>query len=174
MPPISRAYGERLYQLRPWCFTSRAALESSAYNIDWFVSELLQDSPEPYVLLEHAGHGVNSYALHFYKVDNHVGLFLQLPWGGLYGNRDEEVQSIRLEFLRIQQTTDTRSAIPELRRLVVVESGFHGSRWGWQDTTGSKQVSWSEIEPFSMVLPAVLAELDRRADERITQRGLGL
>ena len=46
--------------------------------------EAVKQDIEDYVLLAHAGHGVNSYAIHVFVVHGPLALFLQVPWGGVY------------------------------------------------------------------------------------------
>ena len=139
--------------MNPWCFSSRTNTTTSAYNIQSFIQELSETYIERYVIIEHAGHGANSYALHYYMVDDHYALFLQLPWGGIYSNRDEDTKRIRRSFRQawelveiVRKQTDSE-VTPTRRRLVVVESGFYESQCGWQMRKRTQEIEWLENVP---------------------------
>jgi hypothetical protein len=54
------------------------------YFLDTFVEELeagADGGPDDYLLLGHAGHGVESHAIHYYLVRAPLAVFLQVQWG---------------------------------------------------------------------------------------------
>ena len=134
LPPIPSALAARLHRLGNWHFGTRADAPNP-YNLAWFVQEV-QERPVPdYVVLGHGGHGVNSWALHYYLVYGPLALFLQNGWGGAYMDNDTTVQQMAERFtaaVSLIEATEAaqqrgRLALPE--RLVVVVSDFSGSRW---------------------------------------------
>ena len=48
-------------------------------------------------MLSHSGHGVNSYAIHYYLVQRPLRMFLQLGWGGVYDDAKEDAAKIQIQ-----------------------------------------------------------------------------
>lgn len=59
-----------------------------------YVGAGLSRTPRAYVLLAHAGHGINSYALHYYLVQRPLILFLQVGWGGAYAHEAKDAAAV--------------------------------------------------------------------------------
>ena len=63
--------------------------------VEKFIEEALSNPDREYVAVGHAGHGINSYAMHYFLVYGPVALFAQLPWGGAYMDSTETARVIR-------------------------------------------------------------------------------
>jgi hypothetical protein len=114
-----------------WCYATRE-VERWPYEIDAYADEARTDVPD-YALVAHAGHGVNSYAIHYFLVRGPLGLFVQAPWGGVYTAEDEAVATMR-EYFDLAKTLvraagDGLSPGRASDRLVVYVSDFYGSWW---------------------------------------------
>lgn len=97
LPPIPPELAPCVRRLGPWVYGTRAAapavadamsefvpLAGALYFLDTFVGELeagASGGPGDYLLLGHAGHGVESHAIHYYLVRGPLAIFLQLQWG---------------------------------------------------------------------------------------------
>lgn len=133
-PRIPEELGARLQELEPWVFSTRP-LPASPYEIRQFVEEVRSGVVDDYAVLAHAGHGVNSYALHYYLVRGTLALFLQLGWGGVYSDDVRDREHIRQCFLMVGKLLKaTGKTVPAKRmagsdRLLVVGSDLYGSEW---------------------------------------------
>jgi hypothetical protein len=74
LPFVPTEFARRFRERGPWCFASRQ-VRVGPYAFEHYVDEA--DAASDYVLIAHAGHGVNSYALHYYLVRKPFQLFLQ-------------------------------------------------------------------------------------------------
>lgn len=110
--------------------------EYSLYNVDDFVREVALDETPDYCLIGFAGHGVNSWAVHYYLVDGPLAVFLQVPWGGAYMDAARAATDFKEA---LAQTVRLRAGIgaaavrvPPGWRLLVVASGFSpAAGCGW-------------------------------------------
>lgn len=118
-------------QVGEWVFGTREDA-GNLYEFVAFVQEAATRNIDDYVLIGQAGHGIQSYAMHYYLVEGQLALFLQLAWGGAYGNHEEERATIAEQFALIPQlyAVAAESDLPEEYRLVVALSDLYGSRWG--------------------------------------------
>lgn len=116
--------------------------------VDSFVTELEQRAVDDYLLMGFDGHGIASQALHYYLVCGPLALFLQLNWANPFV--DEETSRRRIDgALGVAKSLydDIAKAVEKGRfslgqRLVVVESDFATSRWGW--THGTEPLTLKE------------------------------
>jgi len=113
-----------------WVFGTRTP-EHSLYDFFSFVQEAATREIDDYLLIGQAGHGVQSYAMHYYLVEGQLALFLQMAWGGAYGDNDADRAAIAEQFALISQLYNVvqESDLPPNARLVVALSDMHGSRW---------------------------------------------
>jgi hypothetical protein len=90
------------------------------------------------VVFGHAGHGVNSWAMHYYLVHGPLALLVQLLWGGAYTDHAAAAARIGLAFEACARLilADGLQRLPPRPRLVVVESDLHGRQVGWLDEHG--------------------------------------
>lgn len=158
LPPIPAELAGQLRELGPWLFGTRPGTPG-LYNLDWFVEEAA-GQPADYLLFGHAGHGLNSWAMHYYLVRGPLALFLQCAWGGAYMDRvtTTAVLAARLDLAEqlIQAAAAGRLALPE--RLVVVHSDFYGARWQLT-APGDEGETW---RTGPAALEEALAEIQRR------------
>ena len=93
-------------------FGTQAAREHCALteaDLDWFMTQ----APQGYAALGFWGHGVNSYAFYYTRVDAWSRVFVRLPFGGVYMDNQEASARIGrylpalFEFERRIQATTT-------------------------------------------------------------------
>lgn len=126
-----------ILQLQEGVFSTRSSL-MPIYNIIEFVQEILTHPVEDYVMFGFAGHGINSWAMHYYLVKKNLGAFIQLPFGGAMITDEEAVkdringtfQSVKYIADSIANASHAHLLSPE-KRLIIIESDFYGKGWGW-------------------------------------------
>jgi hypothetical protein len=130
-PPVPRELVERVRALAPGLVTTRRD-ELGPYELRPFLDELAGGSPEPYLLLGTAGHGIDAWAMHYYLVGAHLGLFIQLRFGGAYGDLERERARVASAFAVAEDLVlaPGLDRLAEGQRLVVVASDLAGWRWG--------------------------------------------
>lgn len=132
-PPIPAELADQGRQLGPWLFGTRPGTPS-LYHLDWFVEEAA-GQPADYLLFGHAGHGINSWGMHYYLVRGPLALFLQCAWGGAYMDRAASTTALAARLTLAGQLIKAAEAaclagrliLP--KRLIVVYSDFYGARW---------------------------------------------
>lgn len=94
LPPVSfHPLDERPSQESVF-FGSEAAREYTCLlqgDMDWFLTQ----APVGYAQIGFWGHGVNSFAFYYARVDEWSRVFLRLPYGGVYMDNDEAARQIR-------------------------------------------------------------------------------
>ena len=81
-PPLSERFAAALREENPHLFATRS-LEAGPYNLEIYSLEIEQESAVPdYAVVGFDGHGINSWAVHYYVVEGALALFIQLPWAG--------------------------------------------------------------------------------------------
>ena len=88
MPPIPASLRRRLVERGKWCFSTRP-IPVSPYDLTHYVEEVRAGGIKDYALVAHAGHGINSYAIHYFLVERRCRVFLKIGWGGIYMNGKE-------------------------------------------------------------------------------------
>jgi hypothetical protein len=83
LPPLHEHLAARLAAAADRVFASRQ-LAYGPYSLGPFLHELETGDPGEYAVVGFDGHGMNSWAAHYYLVQPGLALFLQLPWGGAY------------------------------------------------------------------------------------------
>lgn len=83
LPPIPVDLAPQLKERREWCFSTKP-LTLSPYAFEGYVHAGTGKGVRDFLVLAHAGHGANSYALSYYLVWKPLRLFLQLSLGGVY------------------------------------------------------------------------------------------
>ena len=122
----------RLAPLQEWVFGTRAP-STWLYEINQYIDEAVAGEIEDYILLGHAGHGTNSWAIHCYILYRGLALLLQVGFGGAY-MEPEETRAHLAEVLEQAGhliTAAQSHPAQDSRRMVVAVSDFYGSRWGW-------------------------------------------
>ena len=142
-PPIPPDLAPRVGVLAPWVFGTRA-LTRSLYGMEWFVQEAESQPVEDYLLFGHAGHGINSWAMHYYLVRDPLMLFLQLGWSGAEMDRDDTTRRIAVAWARAEtliravEEAQHTGRWDDTQHLFVVASDFSGSRWARRQTRRSE------------------------------------
>jgi len=148
LPDLEASQVAALRQLAEGAFSTRE-LAWSLYDFNRFVDELVTVPPAPYAAFGFSGHGFASQAVHFYSVDERMAFLVQLRWGAALG----EPEADRKRYHALLATARTLQGLaeaaaragrfPRAQRLVVAQSTFHGSRWGWTRTGAQPQWHWS-------------------------------
>jgi hypothetical protein len=129
LPPVPPALQRGFRERGPWCFSSRR-LTRSPYDM-----KALTEPVRDYVLVAHAGHGVNSYAMHYFLVQRPLRLFLQIGWGGVYMDRRQTTalvnRCVRLAAPLIAATADAQhqGRLDRETWPTVIASDFYGGAW---------------------------------------------
>jgi hypothetical protein len=120
---------------------------------------------DEYVVLAHAGHGVNSYAIQYYLVQGALAMFLHLRWGGVYSDAEADAAEIR-DCLSLADEIVAAVRVTERLRpgdqLKVVAATFYGSYWLPPGRKGQRNPG-DNYKPPAVVLAEVLRWL---TDER--------
>lgn len=130
-PTIPEELAAQLKELARWFFSTRTD-DNCPYRLQDYVREVEETQVEDYALLCHTGHGVNSYALHYYLVRGPLCMFLQLGWGGVYMDAEADAATIRDCFSmadRIVWAAQSAGRLQAGERLTVVGSDLCGSYW---------------------------------------------
>lgn len=109
-PAIPTDLANRLREHRPWVYATRP-LGVSPYDIRAYVDEATRQRVQPYAVLAHAGHGVNSYAIHYYLVIEGLRMFVRVGWGGSYMDDDIAAANVREAFALADQVLAAAQAV---------------------------------------------------------------
>jgi hypothetical protein len=154
-------------QLSPWVYSTRTDIPSP-YSIARFVEEVGTQPIADYVLLGHAGHGINYYAMHYYLVRGSLGMFLQIAWGGAYTDNDKAIEEMATAYTQAEQLVAAIEAaeLSASERLIVVISDFYGSRWTHLDGTKDPEAFHTDVnwQTDSDVLQKVLSIYAKEKD----------
>jgi len=155
-------------KLSEWVYGTRP-VAPWLYEIRKFVQGAGTEPVADYLLLGHAGHGIQSYAMHYYLVRGPLALFLQIGWGGAYLDKGKAARNMAARFAQAEeliQAVEVAQRQDRFRpgeRLIISASDFYGSSWtridGVLDEDSFYQSNWHENED---VLRAVLTEVRGR------------
>lgn len=131
-PAIPAPFRQRLGRHDRWLYATRPIGETP-YLIESYVDEVLSSRVPDYALLAHAGHGFNSYAIHYYLVHGGLCILVQVGWGGAYMGERETARQ-RETFAVCDDIVAAAARVPPGRipsgqRVIVVASSFYGGRW---------------------------------------------
>jgi len=92
LPPIPIKLLNKFTKIDEWWYSTilDESSDYNPYNFGQYVERLTKSIPSNFVLIAHSGHGVNSYALQYCLVLRPLIVHIQIAYGGIYGNRDEE------------------------------------------------------------------------------------
>lgn len=144
---------------------STGELPAPPYALEVHVAELLASTnPGDCAVLAIDGHGTQSWAFHFYLVSGPLALFVQLPWGGAYGDAATD----RAEIERVlawarplpQRLAELQQQgrLPPGQKLLVVLTRFSEPRWAWvrPPEAATEAITW---QPPAQMLSRIDAEL---------------
>ena len=130
-------------------------IESGLYTLEPFISELEQNPPKDYLLMGFDGHGTASWAMHYYLVYGPLAAFLQLSWANPFADIETSRRRVEGSLGLAESLIDCLNMaietgkVPREQRLLVVESDFTPSRWGWIDTEGTTELQQVQRALFS-------------------------
>lgn len=124
VPPVPEQFPATLRRLSPHAFAARE-LPWSPYEVAHWVSE--EGAPE-YLVVGHAGHGVNSYAVSYFLVQQHLRLFIQVGLGGVYMDGERSRRAV-CEAFSAAALLIGAAELATVRTLLVVATEFYGSHW---------------------------------------------
>ena len=130
-PMIPEKLAEDLKEQEKWLFSTRK-IQVSPYFLQQYVNELDKNDVKDYVVLSHAGRGINSYAIQYYLVHNNLKMFLHLRWGGVYINTQNAAADIQTCFSladKIVLTVESSEKLQTGSDLKIVCSDSYGSYW---------------------------------------------
>jgi hypothetical protein len=154
-PTIPADLAPQLKERDRWVFSTRPIREWP-YDLDYYVHEVQKKQVPDYALLAHSGHGVNSYAIQYYLVHGSLRMFLHLGWGGVYGDKEKDVATIRACFSKadkiVQAMVQGAAGFQTGEYLTVVGSDFYGSYWSPPGASrGRKEVKPNDVSPPEML-----------------------
>ncbi len=165
--PLPAVPPDLMAQMRPvheWLYATRA-LPADPYDVRTYLLEVGTGPVQEYAVLGQAGHGIQSYFMHYYLVHGPLALFLRCSWGGAYSNRAHDAGRIAHRFAEADALA---AALPALGlapgvRLVVSEEPGIGADWRLlaQPTDAERFVreSWqSDARGLTAVLEWVRAQ----------------
>lgn len=127
-PRLPENLANRLKGYGTWHYATRQ-VKVRPYNLGPFIDQALKPRIADYALLAHDGHGVNSYAIHYYLACGPLRLLLQLGWGGVYMERDAASRQIKDCFALADELVVESDVIPKTRPMIIVASEFSGCCW---------------------------------------------
>jgi hypothetical protein len=157
LPPIPETLRPDFKKRAEWCFASRP-VDISPYLFQNYVKQAQSGRISDYVLLAHAGHGINSYAIHYYLVNGPVRVFLQLAWGGVYTDKQKATGTVNECFELAGRLLTAFEKQEERERMLIAASDFYGSRWL---RSGREEANVSDNKPRE-ILKAVLESFATR------------
>jgi len=125
-PTIPEKLAEQLKEQSKWVF-STWPIDVWPYDLHYYVEEAEKSEVNDYAVLAYAGHGANSWAIHYYLVQDSLRMFLQLGWGGVYSNKDEDAALIRNCFSLADKIASVAKSVGPFQagnHLTVVVSNF--------------------------------------------------
>jgi hypothetical protein len=138
VPPVPQNFGDSLRQISPHTFATRS-LPWSPYLVEEWAAEAERGDVPDYLVIGHAGHGVNSYAVSYFLVHQNLQLFLQVGLGGVYMDGDQARRGVSAAFddaeALVLAAEKAASRCVGLAPMLVVATEFYGSRWA-QPTAG--------------------------------------
>jgi hypothetical protein len=135
-PEIPEDLAGRLKEQDDWVYGTRA-VEEPAYEFEYYMNELDDDSVQDYAILSHEGHGMNSYALQYYLSKGPLHMLLQLSWGGVYMEEPATTERVNRCFTLANEIM--RQTLDELKLadgdiMTILCSTLAG--WTWFATRG--------------------------------------
>lgn len=134
LPYIPPEMAGDIRQVGEWVYGTRSD-EPYLYHLPGFAAEVGTKPVADYLLFGQSGHGINSWAMHYYLVRGPLALFVQEGWGGAYGDRAEDSRTVAERFRQAETLVHAvnaawqRGAFQPDERLVVIASSFTGSSW---------------------------------------------
>jgi hypothetical protein len=168
-PPIPSELSPNLKKCDEWCFSSRQ-VNVWPYEFDDYVKEARSKKLSDYLLVCHAGHGVNSYAIHYYLIRGPLRIFLQLAWGGAYMDKKKTTADVNDSFNLVKEPLNAVEMQKQGKRTsetLIAASDFYGSHWV---ESGIKQKEMDNKSPKRAINNCVESEeLSKRYKEKLAR-----
>ncbi len=114
---------KELVYLNSLLFGSKSA-SKEPFVVQGSISRFIKSCPKGYFLTGFWGHGVNSYAFYYSRVDSRTKILFRLPYGGAYMDNELQAKYIR-EFLP-KYFEFEEGLISRLRLLIAIDSMDEG------------------------------------------------
>lgn len=159
-------------QITEWVYGTRSD-QAFLYYLTWFINEVGTTPVADYLLFGHDGHGINSYAIHYYLVRGPLALFVQESWGSAYGDKEKDSQAVAERFSQAEalvhavETAQQRGVFKPDERLVVVTSSFYGAIWRRLQGLEANSLAFTTSTAWreeKNILPAVLQVLEHSVE----------
>lgn len=143
-PPVPARFADMLEERTPEVFAS-VPLTHAPYEIERCVEDFI-DGCAPALILGFGGRGLMSPALHYFLVDERVGVFIQQRWGSPVNEpaRDARhvatLMKLACELATLAQRPEYAARFADGRRLLAVESSFMAPRVAW--VGGGRETEW--------------------------------
>jgi hypothetical protein len=150
-PPLPRRLQGSLRQTAEHTFASRDAL-APLYSLGAHLAPIQQGAMAEYVALGFDGHGIDSWAVHFYLVAGPIALFLQCRWGNVNDDpvrareRIEGVFGLATQLIQDVEQAEREGKLCKGQRLLIRFSDFVPSGWKWTDDS-----VWHEDEDLTFL-----------------------
>jgi hypothetical protein len=116
---------------------SSRELPAGLYALPMHLSEAMSGSAFDYWAIGFDGHGINSWAFHYFRVAGPLTLFLQHRWGNVFDNPEYARERIEASIEAIPlleaalSTAQREGRISPDHRLCLCSSDFSQPGWGW-------------------------------------------
>jgi hypothetical protein len=137
VPPVPLVLRKALRSRDSWCWATREVSSSDMYLFRPYpVHGVFAGQATDYVAVNHAGHGVNSYAVTYQLVYRGLAIFTQVEWGGVYTDNDAAARRLTEVFESCQNLIGLADRHEFTRdspfRLLCLDSWFRDvSAVGW-------------------------------------------
>lgn len=152
-PPVPRLLRDKLRELNEWTFATFEPAYAP-YDVDAYLGPAVQSWPDDLLLVAHDGHGISSWAIHYYLVVGPVACFLQLPWGGGLSDEQLDREAVNEAFGHVAELLDL--PIVDGCRVVIVDS-LHARAWSPVSADGTIMNWQLSDEPLPEALGAIRA-----------------
>lgn len=164
-PPVPDELASQVRRRSEWWFTTRGDDAPPPYFLEESVRRFLTGEAGDGFVLAHAGHGVSSWAIHYYLTFGTLGIFVQSSWGGADADDDRATREKSVMAARFEAAGQLLAHSPDAfvqafagqpavgRRCTVVVTDFGTSRWAL-DAPGSAPQWHATPDAFREVLAA--------------------
>ena len=131
-PPLPHSLAVQIRQWDEWLFGTELP-DAALYDTEHFVTRAVQRADAEFALIGVSGYGVNNWHLHYYLSLEHLAVFVQVPWGGIYVDEEASREELTHCFDLIAQMIPLGDLVAKKRpyeRLFAVHQ-LGGSRWAW-------------------------------------------
>lgn len=129
LPYIPPALAAQMRALGDYTFSTRDPLPTKPLWIPGWLEDLAA-APDDYAVIAYDGRGSAKHAVHVFVAVGPLAVFLQLPWGGAFGD-DAQLRALAAKLMGdirpLVEAAEQRAGAP--RRWALVISNFEKSGW---------------------------------------------